>query len=90
MSAVIEILAGLGAWVAASVALAALHALARARGWTVFAPAGEPLTHMCPARAGEWVTQCCGKSPFSLPTDEPTTPDPALVTCLSWPAGGAR
>lgn len=38
------------------------------------------ITHLCPP-SGEWVTPCCGKTPFELPRTDHLTLMPEMVNC---------
>jgi hypothetical protein len=42
--------------------------------------AAREITHQCPPD-GQYVTPCCGLTPFELPRGDRITEDPALVTC---------
>ena len=42
----------------------------------------KEVIHRCP-QIGEFVTPCCGKSPFALPGTDRMTLDAELVTCRS-------
>jgi len=42
------------------------------------------ITHSCPPE-GQYLTPCCGKTPFELPRTDRMTLDPSLVTCQARP-----
>jgi hypothetical protein len=42
--------------------------------------AAREITHECPPD-GQYVTPCCGLTPFELPRGDRITEDPALATC---------
>lgn len=44
-----------------------------------------PPVHMCPPAEGEFVTPCCGVTPFDLPAGERITLRREQVTCRGYP-----
>jgi hypothetical protein len=44
------------------------------------APQRSETVHLCPFDS-EYVTPCCGLTPFELPSTDQITADPDLVTC---------